>query len=111
MNLLIIIILAAILQYVAPWWTAALVPFLVLLWRPSQTSFGAFLTGFAAIGLLWLVYGLYLHSSSEGALSNQIATIFSLPNGILLLLITVVVGGLVGGFASLTGFFLRKSTS
>lgn len=109
MNIILIVLLTAICQYFAPWWTVALAPFLILLWRPANTSFNAFITGFAAIALLWLAYGLYLHTSSEGAMSNRIAQIFSLPNGILLLAVTALIGGLVGGFASLSGHFVRRA--
>ncbi|MCE7042149.1 hypothetical protein [Dyadobacter sp. CY312] len=109
MNIILIVVVTAICQYFAPWWTVALAPFLILLWRPANTSFNAFLTGFAAIALLWFAYGLYLHTSSEGAMSNRIAQIFSLPNGILLLVVTALVGGLVGGFASLSGHFVRRA--
>ncbi|HEV7379268.1 MAG TPA: hypothetical protein VGN64_05700 [Dyadobacter sp.] len=108
MNLIIIILVAGICQYFGPWWTAALVPFLALVWRPTATSGKAFLTGFFAIAMLWLGYGFYLHTSSEGAMSNRIAQIFSLPNGLLLLAVTTLVGGLVGGFAGLSGYLTRK---
>ncbi|REA60386.1 hypothetical protein DSL64_14845 [Dyadobacter luteus] len=108
MNLIIIIIVAAICQYFGPWWTAALIPFITLAWQPTATSFKAFATGFVAIAILWFGYGLYLHTSSEGAMSNRIAQIFSLPNGFLLLAVTTLVGGLVGGFAGLSGHLARK---
>lgn len=109
MNLILIIIITAILQYFAPWWTIAFAPFIILFWRPAETSFKAFLIGFAAVALLWLSYGLYLHFSTEGAMSNRIAQIFSLPNGILLLMVTTFVGGLIGGFAALSGCLVRKA--
>ena len=107
MNFLIIFIVTAILQLFAPWWTIALVPFLIILWRPL-TPLHAFATGFLAIALLWFFYGLYLHISTEGAMSNRIAEIFSLPNGILLLVVTTIVGGIIGGLSGLSGYFVRK---
>lgn len=109
MQFLLIILITAVLQYFFPWWTVALAPLLILIWKPTGTSLSAFLVGFAAIALLWLGYGFYLHLGSEGAMSNRIAQIFSLPNGLLLLVITALVGGLVGGFAALSGFFIRKT--
>ena len=109
MNILLIVIVTAVLQYFGPWWTVVLAPFLILLWRPATTSFRSFATGFLAIALLWLAYGLYLHIRSEGAMSNRIAEIFSLPNGILLLTVTSFVGGLLGGFAALSGYFTKKA--
>jgi hypothetical protein len=107
MNFIIIFILTAVSQLFAPWWMVALVPFLINAWRPA-TSGRAFLISFAAIAVLWFSYGLYLHVNSEGAMSDRIAEIFSLPNGILLLVVTTIVGGLVGGFAGMAGFFLQQ---
>lgn len=108
MNFLIIIFITAILQYFTPWWSVALVPFLVMAWRPT-TSIKSFFTGFSAIAILWLGYGLYLHTISEGAMSNRIAQIFSLPNGLLLLLITMILGGLVGGASGMAGALTRQA--
>lgn len=110
MNFVIIFIVTAILQFFTPWWTVALIPFVIAAWRPT-TSFKSFATGFLAIALLWFLYGLYLHISSQGSMSNKIAEIFSLPNGILLLIVTAFVGGLVGGLSGLSGHFARKATA
>ncbi len=107
MNFLIIFITTAVFQIFAPWWTIALIPFLVNIWRPT-TPMHSFLVSFAAIATLWFGYGLYLHVNSEGSMSNRIAEIFSLPNGILLLVVTTLVGGLVGGLSGLSGFFVNQ---
>jgi hypothetical protein len=108
MNFLIIFIVTAILQFFTPWWSIALIPFIIAAWRPT-TSRNSFLSGFLAIALLWCVYGLYLHITTQGAMSNKIAEIFSLPNGILLLIVTTLIGGLVGGLAGLSGYFIRRA--
>ncbi|MCF0038455.1 hypothetical protein [Dyadobacter fanqingshengii] len=107
MNFLIILLITALLQIVAPWWVVAIVPFLVFLIRQTNAS-NAFWTGFAAIALLWMAYGFYLHFLSDGAMSDRIAGIFSLPNGIVLLLISALVGGLTGGLAGLSGLLVRR---
>ncbi len=107
LNYIIILIVTAILQLVAPWWVIALVPFLVHIWRP--TNFGlSFLAGFLAIATLWLGYGWYLHNASNGLMSNRIAEIFTMPNTGYLLAITALVGGLAGGFAGMAGFSLKN---
>ncbi len=113
LNYFIILIAAALLQFVAPWWMIVVVPLVVHIWRP--TSYGlSFLSGFMAIATTWLVYGWYQHDASAGMMTERIAQIFTLPNPFWLLAITVVVGGLVGGFAAMTGFsfkmlFIRSS--
>ena len=108
MNFILIFVFTAILQFFTPWWTIALVPFLVTLWQPAS-SVRSFMVSFAAVALLWFIYGLYLHINSEGAMSNRIAEIFSLPNGILLLFVTTVIGGLVAGFSGLSGSLVRQT--
>jgi len=107
MNFFIIAILSAILQIFAPWWVIAIVPFVVLFWRPAASS-GAFWTGFGGIAMPWLLYGYYQHFISDGAMSDRVAKIFMLPNGILLLLVTSLIGGLVGGFSGLAGHWARQ---
>ena len=108
MNFLLTLIVTAVLQFFTPWWTIALVPFVVAVWRP-ENSLKSFAIGFTAIAILWFAYGLYLHMVSEGTMSNRIAEIFSLPGGILLLVVTAIVGGLLGGFASLAGSLTRQT--
>ena len=108
MTFLLIFIVTAIVQFFTPWWTIALVPFLIALWRPD-TGFKSFVISFAAIALLWFFYGFYLHINSEGAMSNRIAEIFSLPGGLPLLAVTTIIGGLVGGFAGLAGSLTRQA--
>lgn len=108
MNFVLIFVITAIFQFFTPWWTVALVPFIIYFWRPSD-SFKSFLISFVAVTLLWFIYGLYLHISSKGFISNRIAEIFSLPNGILLLVVTIIIGGLAGGFAGLAGSITRQT--
>ena len=107
MNLIIIIILTALLQVFAPWWVVAIVPFVVFLVRPA-TAKGALGTGFASIAILWLAYGFYLHFNSDGAMSDRVAGIFSLPSGILLLFVSSVVGGITGSLSGLSGNLVRR---
>ena len=108
MNFLIIALVSAALQLLAPWYVVAIIPFMVFTLRPA-TTVKAFWTGFLGIALVWLVYGYYLHFISKGAMSDRIAEIFTLPSGLLLLVLSALVGGLVGGFAGLSGFLIRQT--
>ncbi|SKC16005.1 hypothetical protein [Dyadobacter psychrophilus] len=107
MNFFIIILVTALLQLFGPWWVVAIVPFLVFLIRHTSAS-NAFWTGFALITVLWMAYGFYLHFVSDGAMSDRIAGIFSLPNGVVLLLVSALIGGLTGGLAGLSGQLVRR---
>jgi hypothetical protein len=46
--------------------------------------------------------------SIETILSDRVAAIFSLPNSILLIVVTAIVGGLAGGFGGLSGSLFRN---
>ncbi|WP_353722527.1 hypothetical protein [Dyadobacter sp. 676] len=107
MNFLIIAVLSALLQIFAPWWVIAIIPFAVLFWRPVHSP-GAFWAGLGGIAVPWLLYGYYQHFISDGAMSDRVAKIFMLPNGLSLLLVTALAGGLVGGFSALSGYWVRQ---
>ena len=107
MNFIIILLVTALLQVFSPWWVIAVVPCAIHLWRPTA-AFNSFWISFLAVGALWLGYGYYLHLVSNGAISDRIAEIFFLPNGLLLLFVSAAIGGLVAGFAGLSGFLVRN---
>jgi hypothetical protein len=109
-NLLYIFVLAAIAQLVLPWWWVAAPVTFAVCYKFSPKPFVAFGQGFAAVALLWLVFATSLDISNNHLLANRMAEmIFSKPNsGMLMLLLTAVVGGLVGGFSGLAGSFTSK---
>jgi hypothetical protein len=112
MRLLLSILLIALLSFIAgmflPWWSIALVAFLVGVLVPLRL-WKSFLAGFLGIFLLWFVVALWLDLGNEQLLSQKIAELMHVPGSFLLVLITALVGGLVGGFASLSGSSLRAN--
>jgi hypothetical protein len=113
MRFLLNILLTAVLAYIAgmflEWWSIALVAFLVALLLPLRTG-RSFLAGFLGIFLLWGVLSLWIDVQNDGVLSSRMAGVFPLGgNGILLVLVTALVGALVGGFAAMAGSSLRKA--
>ena len=107
MRFLLATLLIALLSYIAglfmPWWSIAVVAFLVaLLIRPSTGM--SFLAGFTAIFLLWALVALWIDIKNEHILSHKIAQLFPLGgSSVLLILVTALVGALVGGFAAMSG--------
>jgi len=99
--------LAYLLQNVFGWWSVILAAFLInfIIYSPGPSSF---LSGFLGIGLLWLGTALITDIRTDSILADRVAAIFSLPNSMLLILITAVVGGLAGGIGGLTGSTLRN---
>ena len=106
---LLIFVLAALAQWLLPWWSAAVVALVLAFWLPRPGG-RAFLAGFGAVGLGWLLLAGWLHVQADGRLSQRVAELLPLHgNGWLLVLVTAVLGGLVGGFAALSGAWLRQA--
>jgi hypothetical protein len=99
-----ILFLATLLaQLFLPWWTAAVVPFAVAFWL-AQSPAEAFGKGTLAVSLLWLFASWYSHFSSAGILTTQVANVLPLKgNSGLLIALTAVLGGLVGGLGAWSG--------
>jgi len=104
---LLIAIVGFIVQLFLPWWSLAIVSFLAALWlaRKAGPAFGA---GFLGIGLGWLLLSGFYHVRNSGLLTTKVATLFKLPNGVLLICVTVLLGALIGGLAALSGFCFRN---
>lgn len=109
MLLFVLILLASLaLQLFLPWWVIAPVAFGLAFWK-SASGRHAFLAGFAAVFVLWFVAAYMPHYRNEGILTARIAQLFGLPASFLVLLITALVGGLVGGLAAWSGFFWKNA--
>jgi hypothetical protein len=112
MKFVISILLIALLSFLSglylPWWGCALAAFLVsalIQQRPGH----AFLAGFTALFLLWAGLSWSMDAPNNSILSTKIAQILPLDGStVALILITALVGALVGGLAALTGSFLQK---
>ena len=111
MKLVVAILLIGLLSFIAgiflPWWVLAVIAFGVGLLVP-QRPFFSFLAGFLGIFLMWAVVAAWIDSQNGGLLSQKIAALFPLGgSSVLLILVTSFIGGLVGGFAALSGSLLR----
>ena len=111
MRFILSVLLIALLSFIAglalPWWSIAIVAFLVPL-LITQSLGLSFLAGFTGIFLLWGGLALWIDTQNESLLSQKIAQLFPLGgSSILLILVTALVGALVGGFAAMTGSALR----
>lgn len=102
-QILATILLAYILQSFFPWWTAALACLGTGYYFKSG-AFKSFAAGFLAIGLLWFALAFYIDVTSQSILTEKVNKILPLPA----LALTTIIGGLVGGFASMSGTMLNK---
>lgn len=98
------LVVAYILQIFLPWYSMAISAFVMGYVFKTRANF---LAGFIAIALLWALKIWLLTGASSSDLPQRIAQLFTLPKYEHLILVTVGIGGIVGGFAALTGAILR----
>ncbi len=113
MNLLIkivlIAVLALLLEMFMPWWSIAVAAFAVEL-AMGKPKGKAFVAGFAGIFILWMANAIIIDMQNEHILAGKVAKV--LPMGgsvVVLVLVTAVIGGLVGGLAAATGRELKRA--
>lgn len=91
-----------------PWWSIAIAAFIVALAVPMKPGL-AFVAGFVGIFLAWATIAMIRDASNERILSAKIASILPLGgSSSALLIVSALVGALVGGFAALSGAYLRR---
>jgi hypothetical protein len=113
-KFVITIFLSALLAYavglytVLPWWSFIVTNFIISIIFIQKPTY-AFISGALGIGLLWLLLSIVIDSQNQHLLSTKVANILPLKGSFAkLIAITTLVGFLLGGFASLTGAFVRK---
>jgi hypothetical protein len=113
MKFIISLVLIALLSVAAclylPWWSIAVVAFIVSALIPQKPG-KAFITGFIALLLLWGSLSLYISSNNNHLLAHKVSMIIlKTDSPYLLITATALIGALVAGFAALSGSFVRKS--
>jgi|SRR6218665_3851435 len=112
MKFIAALLLTALLSFVSglymPWWSLAIVAFLVGI-LIHQKPGKAFLAGFLAVFLLWGSLALWIDIRNTHILSARIGELLGVgSNAMLLILITALIGGLVAGFAAMSGSYFRS---
>ena len=114
MKFLIATILTALLSFIAGiyislWWAFAFVALLVAL-LVHQRAGRAFFAGFLGLFILWFVLTVWVDSANGGVLSDRIASLLPLGGSKwALIIVTALIGGLIAGFAAMSGSYLRSS--
>lgn len=104
-QIVLIVILGFFLELFMPWWCVAIAAFAGGAMAFSRMNF---LAGFLAVGILWTGKAMITNVSTASDLADKVARTFMLGNTAVLLLVTFVLGGLVGGFAAMSGAALRR---
>lgn len=113
MKFIVSLILIALLSFAIclylPWWSIAIVSFLVAAFIPLK-PLAAFLAGFTAVFLLWLGLAFWISSANEHVLAHKVSMlVLKMDNVGVLIFITALIGALVAGMAALAGSFVRKN--
>ncbi|MCJ8209282.1 hypothetical protein MUY27_06150 [Mucilaginibacter sp. RS28] len=108
MLFLIILVLALASGFVFTWWVGCIIAFVAAL-LTGKTGRQAFWSGFFAIALVWLVLALFKSVPNDHILADRVAKMIGLPHWSLVLLITCLIGGLVGGMSALSGLLVKKA--
>lgn len=104
---IIIAAVAVVAAWFAPWWTAILVAAIVGFLSGLRPG-NAFLAGFAGLGLMWLLVFLWRDIPNQQILSERMGRLFGLPSHFFFLLVTVLIGSLLGGLGSWSTALLRR---
>ncbi|WP_078673022.1 hypothetical protein [Chitinophaga eiseniae] len=106
-HFLLILVLAYLAGTVLPWWSVALVAFVVTLVLPL-TSGKSFFSAFLSVFILWLVLAFYMDVRNDHLLANRMSEmILKVRSAPLLGVISALIGGLVAGFAASSAAFVR----
>ena len=112
MKFIISLILMALLSFAAclyfPWWSITIVCFIIAALIRQRPGI-AFLCGFLALFILWAGLSFWISYNNEHILAHKISLlILKKDNPYLLVLVTGLIGAVVGGFAALAGSLLYK---
>ena len=112
MKFIISLLLIALLSFAAclylPWWSIAVVGFLVVALIPQRPGM-ALLCGFLAVFILWFALSFWISSNNDNILAHKVSQlIVKSDSPYLLMFATAFIGGIVAGFGAFTASFLRN---
>jgi hypothetical protein len=108
MLFLVIFILTLASGFVFTWWVGAIIAFVAAI-IAGKTPGRSFLSGFLAIALAWMLLALFKSIPNDHILAGRVAAMVQLPGWIWVLIVTCLIGGLVGGFSALSGLFIKHA--
>ena len=103
-QVIAIVVSAHLLGLFLPWYACAGVAFIVGYFLKSRQNF---LAGFLAIAILWTFNAWLTDLSSSSSLPLRVAQLLGLGSVGMVYVVTGIVGGLVGGFAAMSGAMLK----
>ncbi len=108
MLFIIILIISFAGGFFMPWWVAAIIAFVAAFFA-AKTPAHAFWSGFAALVVVWMALALLKTIPNDHLLATRVAKLFGLPGWGYLLIVTCLIGGVVGGLSALSGLLVKKA--
>jgi hypothetical protein len=107
----ILFLVIGALSYIAgwwyPWWSIAVVAFLITLVVPQRPA-AAFFTAFVSIFVFWFSLAFFQDLTNDHILSSRISELFlQVQSPLAIAAVSGLIGGLVAGMAALSAAFLR----
>src|SRR4051812_36469174 len=111
MKFIVSFLLMALLSFVAclylEWWSIAIACFIVAVLIRQRPGI-AFLTGFLSLFFLWAGLSFWISKNNGHLLAHKMSVILlKSDNPYLLIILTGLIGAIVGAFAALSGSLLR----
>jgi len=104
--LIFMLILGTTVSLFLPWWTIAVVCFIVAMFC-LDNSRDAAIAGFFSVFILWGLVALFKSYQNDFILLSRMAELLPIHDELLLILSTAFLGGIIGMLGSLSGVFLR----
>lgn len=106
-NFIILFFCFWIITLFLPFWTLLIIA-VVLGATLFDRTVTAFFVGFVSLFAAWFVQVLYIDIANESILSGRMAGMFGVDQNWLILLITALIGGFIGGLGTLLGSQIRQ---
>ncbi len=107
-TLILILIFSVLAGLYFPWWSIAIVAFILSMLIP-QKPWISFLAGFLALFLLWGFLSAWISTGNGHILAHRVSLlILSTDSPFLLIAATALIGALVAGLAALSASYIHE---
>ncbi len=109
-SLLVLAIACILIQNYTPWWSSLIIIglFTAIMNIPPVK---ALIFGAIILFVIWFTYAFYLNHQNEGILSARVGVLFQGVGGFNLIIISGIIGAIIGGLSALTGSLFRRALS
>ncbi len=111
LSIVLLLILGFLAQTFFPWWSVAIVAAAIGFIMKFDNGLWSYVAGFIAVAVLWGGYAGYIDTNNAHLLSTKMGNLFGALSSFSMILLTSLIGGIVGGFGALTGYFGNRLVS